>query len=178
MTVFGDPNSFALIVEKLQIWNDGAGYENGIFHFVVDQRIFPRRARVSTLSADLGCLSAGNALVDFPENDAISSLGTEDAFRFLLNGMLPYLLMDENDIPDDFETDYTYQASTNNLEDDGCFAFAIGKGNMVRILAAEIEKVPHGEARRITALSEVWIEKDEVSAIISRAKSALDQGML
>lgn len=171
MTVFGDPNKFALVVEQVQSWNDRDASKNGIFHFIVDRRIFPDKARVATISAELGCLSAGNALIDFPENSAIASLGAPAAFERLLNGMLPYLLMNEDDIPEDFETDYTYQASTGNLEDEGCFAFAVGVGDQVRILAAQLERTGTAEARRVRDVSEVWIKKEELTEIIVQAKS-------
>lgn len=178
MPVFGDPNRFALIAESVHSWNEAPGAGNGIFHFLVDRRVFPRRTRVSALSADIGALSAGNALVDFPSNPAICDLDADEAFRSLLNGMLPYILMDEDEIPDDFETDYTYQASTSNLEDEGCFAFAVGTGSRVRILAAEIERDPSTGARHVVEVSEVWIEKDEVTAIIDGAKQALERSEL
>lgn len=178
MTVFGNPINFALIVKDIKIWSDGANYKNGLFHFVVDQKIFPRRARVATLSADLGCLSVGNALLDCPENEAISDFDAEGAFRGLLNGMLPYILMDEDDIPDDFETDYTYQASTGNLEDEGCLVFAVAVGSRLRILAAEVERYSHCDRYYIRDVSEVWVERDEVASIIGQAKSAFEKGTL
>lgn len=178
MAVFGDPNNFALMVEEIQAWAGDGGHRNGLFHFVVDQNIFPRRARVATLSADLGCLSADNALLDCPENDAISDLDAESAFRLLLSGMLPHILVDEDDILDDFETDYTYQASTYNLEDEGCFVFAVAAGSKLRILAAEIERDCHGSKGWIRGVSEVWVERGEVAAIIAQANAAFEQGAL
>ena len=178
MTVFGDPNNFALIVASVRLWNEEPGAGNGIFHFVVDGRVFPRRARVSALSADIGSLSSGNALVDFPENSKLHGLGADEAFRFLLNGMLPYMLMDEDEIPDDFQTDYTYQASTENLEDENCFAFAVREGHRVRILAAEIEQDCSDLGRRLVDVSEAWIDMEEVTRIIHLAKDALENSNL
>ena len=173
MTVFGDPNNFALIAASVRSWNEKPGAGNGIFHFVVDGRVFPRRARVSTLSADIGSLSPGNALVELPENSEVSSLDADDAFRFLLNGMLPYILMDEDEIPDDFQTDYTFQASTNNLEDENCFAFAVRVGNQVRVLAAEVVPDPCAEGKCLVDVSEAWIDLRELTEIIDIAKEAL-----
>jgi len=178
MTVFGDPNNFALIAASVQSWNERPGLGNGIFHFVVDGRLFPRRARVSALSADIGSLSSGNALVDLPENSAVSSLGADDAFRFLLNGMLPYILLDEDEIPDNFQTDYTYQASTNNLEDENCFAFAVKVGHQVRVLAAEIVLDPLAGGKRLLDVSEAWIDVKELAEIIGLAKEAFKSSSL
>lgn len=178
MTVFGDPNNFALIAASVRSWNDEPGAGNGIFHFVVDGRVFPRRARVSALSADIGSLSKGNALVDLPENSKLHDFAADEAFRFLLNGMLPYILMDEDEIPDDFQTDYTYQASTGNLEDENCFAFAVREGHRVRVLAAEIEQDYSGAGRRLVDVSEAWVDIEEATRIIHLAKDSLENSNL
>jgi len=102
----------------------------------------------------------------------VSSLGADDAFRFLLNGMLPYILLDEDEIPDNFQTDYTYQASTNNLEDENCFAFAVKVGHQVRVLAAEIVLDPPAGGKRLLDVSEAWIDVKELAEIIDLAKEA------
>jgi len=102
----------------------------------------------------------------------VSSLGADDAFRFLLNGMLPYILMDEDEIPDNFQTDYTYQASTNNLEDENCFAFAVKVGHQVRVLAAEIVLDSLAGGNRLLDVSEAWIDVKELAEIIDLAKEA------
>ena len=173
MTVFGDPNNFALIAESVRSWNESSGAGNGIFHFVVDGRIFPRRTRVSALSADIGALSPGNALVDLPENSKIADLGAVDAFTLLLNGMLPYILLHEEEIPDDFETDYTYQASTCTLEDENCFAFAVRVGEHVRVLAGEVERDPSSDTRRVVDVAEACIHRNELSEMIGSVIRAL-----
>ena len=92
--------------------------------------------------------------------------------------MLPYILMNEDEIPDDFQTDYTYQASTENLEDENCFAFAVREGRRVRILAAEIEQDCSDVGRRLVDVSEAWIDIEEVTKIIHLAKDALENSNL
>ncbi len=86
--------------------------------------------------------------------------------------MLPYILMDEDEIPDNFQTDYTYQASTNNLEDENCFAFAMKVGHQVRVLAAEIVLDPLAGGKRLLDVSEAWIDVKEIAEIIDLAKEA------
>lgn len=173
MTVFGDPNRFAMIIEALPQWTSEGGYSNGIFHFVVDQNIFPPTVRVATLSADICCLGEGNALHDLPENQLISGMPAPQAFYEILRTMRPGYVMDEDDVPDDFISDYTYQASTYNLEEGGCYAFAVADGPRVRILAADVHRSEGSMLENSGSwpdVSEVWIERWELASIIEAVR--------
>lgn len=177
MPVFGDPNRFAVMVERVEHWTAPGGHQNGVFHFIVDQAIFPRSMRVATITADVGSLVAMNALVDHPEDERVIGMSPEEAFAELLGNMLPWMVKGEDDIPDDFVTDYTFQASTYNLEDAGCFAFAVASGDQVRILAADTSDLAQngdGRGRAVSELmvSEVWIGKLELAGIIASVVKA------
>ncbi|WP_034461066.1 Imm42 family immunity protein, partial [Buttiauxella noackiae] len=82
-------------------------------------------------------LSENNALLSPPENNALYKMDKLLAFQAMLKVMLPTLLELYVDIPDDFETDYRYQASTYNLEGDSCYVLAVGSEDKVRILGAK-----------------------------------------
>ncbi len=176
MAVYGDPNKFALIVERIEQWTDVKSHANGVFHFVIDQCIYPRRVRVSTLSADIGGLASDNALLSGPQCDAVGGMGAKAAFTFLLNRMRPGHLLSDDDIPDDFVDDYTYQASTDNLENDSCYVFAVGVGDEIRILGAKMESPLDDGPSLIADLAEVWVGRDEVRDIVRQVRSDFGWG--
>ncbi|WP_437610828.1 immunity 42 family protein [Erwinia sp. V71] len=135
--VFGDPNNFAILMEPVSAWSEDAGYNNGLFHFIINGKLFPDNASVATLDGDISCLSEDSALVTIVEDKALFTADKHTAFTTMLNKMLPELLNPDADVPDDFVTDYRYQASTYNLENNMCYAFAVGHNMELRILAAK-----------------------------------------
>lgn len=136
--VFGDPNNFAILVEKIECWTVDGNYENGLFHYVINGFFLPDIAGVATLSGDISCLACENSLVAFPEDHSVFRMPKQEAFKFMLRSMLPLLVDAEEEILDDFEADYKYQASTYNIEDNGCYVFAVSSGDNVRILGAKV----------------------------------------
>jgi len=180
MTIYGDPNIFALLIEAIPQWTSHGGHVNGAFHFIVDQQIFPKTMRVSTISADVGSLWTGNALRDLPEDGELAAAPAGAAFHRLLGRMLPALVMHEDDLPDDFVADYTHQASTHNLEDCGCFAFAVAVDQRVRILAAEVDGVSARHRDSIAAgvwpdVAEAWVDRKELVEILEAVRLRLWQ---
>lgn len=135
--IYGDPNKFAILMDVVPDWTLDNSYKNGLFHFIIDGKFFPDSAGVATLSGDISCLSEDNALLSPPEDNALFNMDKSLAFPFMLKVMLPALLEPDSDIPDDFETDYKYQASTYNLEDESCYVFAVGSEGKIRILGAK-----------------------------------------
>lgn len=175
--IFGDPNKFAILMEHVALWDLGGGYKNGLFHFVVAGRVFPSYASVATLSGDVGCLSEDNALITTPENGKLFNMNKLDAFSNMMNAMLPNLLDPSAEVSDDFETDYRYQASTYNLENDACYVFCVRLMNKVRILAAKVSclsgnDIDGYEWKNFDSIEvhEVILSKDEVHHIVSEVK--------
>ncbi|WP_315710993.1 immunity 42 family protein [Brenneria uluponensis] len=135
--IFGDPNEFAILMDVVPAWTSGDSYKNGLFHFIIDGRFLPDSVGVATLSGDISCLSDDNALLSPPEDNALFNMDKFKAFSTMLKVMLPTMLEPEEDVPDDFETSYKYQASTYNLEDGSCYVLAVSSGDKVRILGAK-----------------------------------------
>lgn len=174
--VSGDPNRFAILAEKIDCWSSGDGYANGLFHYFIDGLIFPPTANVATISGDIHCLTNGNALIDMPINDDLFVLPKKEAFEYMLGIMSPELLDPNSDIPDDFKENYKYQASTYNLENAGCYVFAVRCGDMVRIIGAKllsIGSVQESRGERVE-VCEVFLKTEEVARIVDAVRKVLD----
>ncbi|WP_157953023.1 immunity 42 family protein [Limnobaculum parvum] len=175
--VFGDPNNFAILMELVPPWSLEDNYKNGLFHFIIDGKLFPDSAGVATLSGDVSCLSEDNALLSPLEDSILFSLDKIEAFSTMLRAMLPTLLDPNVDVPDDFETNYSYQASTYNLEDNACYVFAVSSGDEIRILGAKTSYLSGNDIDGYKWINcehldvaEVILQKEEVHKIVNEIK--------
>lgn len=166
--IFGDPYKFAILIKIIDQWSDD-DFINGMFHFCIDGYFFPEEIRTSTLWVDVESLR-NNALVTLPENKELFEKEKQAAFRDLLYMISPSLIDMEE--PNDFESSYMYQASTENIDDAGSIVFAVCLGESVRILAAkyaELEKNNPDSFKWINikhpAIKEVFISKHEINQI-------------
>lgn len=181
--VFGNPNRFAILMELIPCWTEEGNYKNGLFHFIVEAKIFPAWANSSTLSGDILCLEKkNNALIAMPENKELFFMDKEMAFKKLLDAMLPEKLNPDFEYPDDFEEDYTYYAGTYNLEDGGCYVYAIGFEENIRILGARISSLIGNSIdgydqinRDKFNIAEIILPKAEVKQIIHDTKTYFDE---
>lgn len=175
--IFGDPNEFAILIDVVPTWTSDDSYKNGLFHFIIDGGLFPNSVRVATLGGDINCLSNDNALLSPPEDNVLFNMDKLKAFSTMLKVMLPTMLEPEVDVSGDFETDYKYQASTYNLEDDSCYVMAVGSGDNIRILGAKTSylsgnDVDGYEWKNYDYLSiyEIILPKDKIRKIVSDVK--------
>lgn len=176
--VFGDPNNFGILIEKISIWSAENGYENGLFHFCIDGELYPPRAKVASLGSDVFYLSDDNALISLPVENEIFSMDKKEAFFSMLRLMLPDLADPEVDVDESFVSSYLYQASTPNLEEDSCYVFAVSNGQDVRILGAKLSELIENEAgeyfwedKRDIQVKEAIINKSELISIVNQAKN-------
>lgn len=177
--IFGDPNKFAILAKKIPEWTAPDSYVNGMFHFIVGSKLFPDYTVVSTLGTDIGvCLSDKNALISQPEDALLFNMPKEEAFTKMLNAMRPFALNPDADVPDDFEEDCRYQASTQNIEDGGCYVFAASFKNEIRILGAKTSYLSGNisEGRRwknyeTLDVYEIVMPKKDVLEIVKAVKS-------
>lgn len=136
--IFGDPYKFAILVEKVPAWNVHGGYIQGLFHFIIDGKLFPDNITTATLDSVVAVyFNEENALFNPPEDKLIFSMPKEEAFPKMVNAMRPDFLNPDVDIPDDFEENYRYKASTYNIDDEGFYVCAVAYGNKVRILGTK-----------------------------------------
>ncbi|WP_158248842.1 immunity 42 family protein [Chromobacterium sinusclupearum] len=170
--VFGDPNNFAILIDCLPGWSTDGGYKNGIFHFLMGRVIFPPNSSVATLSGDLYCLLNG-ALANPACDEDLFSMVASDAFVFMLRSMLPELAGANELIADDFVPTDLYEASTYNLEESGCYVFAIENNGLVRILGADVRMVEKNDFKWEDGVVEVFVEKEDLRCIISGVEGYL-----
>lgn len=88
---------------------------NGLFHFILDGKMFPEELENSSLGVDLLDFLEGSALVSLPENCEIINMSKEDAFNLMLGLAYPDY-RDDIDDPNDFDNFYFYKASTKILK--------------------------------------------------------------
>ena len=136
--LIGNPYTFAILIDPVSLWCGNGGHINGVFHFYIDGEMFPPGLRNATLGGDVFCLEKDNALKTAPENASLFCMPKQDAYFYMLGRMLPEMVSEESEIGDDFETDYTYNATTYNMDDDCCFVFAVRNGGLLRILGAKV----------------------------------------
>lgn len=181
--IFGNPHKFAILLDCVPEWSLENGYKNGIFHFVIDGALFPSETSVATLGGDLYCMLEGNALLNPREDHELFAMNRLEAFAKMLNAMLPSVLNSDFDVPDDFESDYGYQASTYNLEDNSCYVFAVGCGDKIRVLGAKVGFLSGNDAdgykwtryQHIDVHETILLKKDVVT-IVNKVKSYYEGG--
>lgn len=144
-------------------------YKNGMFHFVIDSAIFPEVAGVATLGGDVKCVKSDNALVKPVDDSKLFHMDAKNAFLLMLKGMLPARLGVEVD--EGFVEDYRFHTSSNSLEEFGCFVFAVGCKNKIRMLGANLNCLySEGDAiagLELVKVSEVIVDKEQIAEIIS-----------
>lgn len=167
--IFGDPINFAILMKYIPQWSQKGSYKNGVFHFIIDSAIFPEVAGVATLGGDVKCMKSDNALVKPVDDSKLFHMDAKNAFLLMLESMLPAKLGIEVD--EGFVEDYRFHASSNNLEEFGCFVFAVGFKKKIRILGADLNCL-YNEGDAVAGLElvkvfEVIVDKEQVMEIIS-----------
>lgn len=182
--VFGDPNKFAIVMELIPCWTVEGSYKNGLFHFIVDAKIFPTWLKVATLEVDILDLTDNNGLITTSDNEKLFYTDKRETFIELMNKMFPDYLNPDIEIPDDFNEDYSYRVSTFNLENDACFVFAVGFKEEIRILAAKTAYLYGDDIKGYKwqdydkfniNVAEIILPKTEVRQIINDVKTYYDE---
>lgn len=138
--IFGDPYQFAVWVQDIPEWGDDS-HRNGLFHFMIDGKIFPECISTASLGAEFNQLNNSNALITLPENCEIFHKPKEDAFHFMLGLAYPDYRSDFVDGSDDFENVFLYKISNLNAQDCGCYIFCVACSGSVRVLGAKVKEL-------------------------------------
>lgn len=163
--IFGDPYRFAIIIENIPEWSNDS-FKNGLFHFCIDGYFFPDELKTSTLWADISSLiDRSNALISYPENKKLFNMNISDAFRVMLGMISPEAIGFEE--ASNFNQNYCYQASTENINDSGFIVFAVSNNDMIKILGAK-----YNELKEDNKGDRYWqyIEKPDIRQIIISKK--------
>lgn len=176
--VFGDPNKFAILMELIPYWTRDGSYKNGLFHFIIDGKIFPTWSNGATHRGDIHFLADDSALFLTPENKQLFSADKRKVFTELMNGILPYPLNADKTALERVEKEQSFQASAYNLEADSCFVFAIGHKENIRLLAAKKaylygDDSDGGQGKNYDRpdIEEIILPKTEVRQIVKEVKA-------
>lgn len=174
--IFGDPYRFAVWVEPVSQWS--GSYTNGLFHLIVNGKMYPNDIRTSTLSSDLSEIAdSACALVSQPFNGDIFSLPTSKAFNNLYG--LAYPEPSESDeYPDQV---FDYCVTSSNVSEFGAYFFAVADEKTVRIIGGKTEKLVKDEKEERNVwqkidspvIEDVIISKDEMNEIILKIRNYL-----
>lgn len=160
--VIGNPNSFSIIFEVIDEWNNPyTSFNNGILLMTVGGTFFPREVQVSTLSRELWLLSS--QLKKIVIQKELFCMSKESAFSII------YDLVHPKDIDDVYN--YNYSITPESFSDKHYYVFAVGDGEKVRILACNKLSYNADESRHSFDNLIVWESTVSIQTIESIAEN-------
>lgn len=148
--IIGDPYRFAFLLERIPQWE--SSHFNGLMFLLVNDNIYPKEVRTTTLCCELPeLLDAQSALRNPVIDTALFRMETAECFRRIAEAVYP----------EDYEidNDYRYLIPFQEINDSGFCVFAVSDGESVRILVGKREQgarsfveetaIPMDEYRRI-----------------------------
>lgn len=161
--IFGDPYELAFVVEVVPEWST-ADFSNGVMFVLVNGITFPKVLCNSTIVSDteaiLGRKRYSPALSTYKDNERIFSMDAKEAFFEMFNLTTAGALEPESDDDIYIENDYSYNATPTGLSDLGCYIFAVGQGDEIRIIAGQFtSRLQFISRNSPLELSEIVIKK-------------------
>ncbi|WP_082305955.1 immunity 42 family protein [Achromobacter piechaudii] len=138
--VIGDPYKFAVLVQNIPEWGSDS-YRNGLFHLIVDGKMFPDELSTATLDVEFGELKNSHALISLPENCEMFRKKKVDAFEIMLGLAYPNYRCGDVDDRQDLSNDFRYKVSGPNAEDQGCHVFCVVCNEEARVLGAKVSEL-------------------------------------
>lgn len=137
--IVGDPSCFAIYFDKVEAWSSAGGYNLGFFCYAIDGVLIPNPSLglVSTLNSEIHYLKIDTSFSNHPEDEYFFSLPKSEAFQAILNITSPGWNGDENEnelLPDN---DWSFKASTPEMEQCGYYVFTIKHMDVVRVIAGK-----------------------------------------
>lgn len=126
--VFGNPDRFAFMIEKIPEWS-ADGFVNGLLYVYVNSEVFPKEHRKTTLSSDLRGLP-NYAFVKPPIDERLYALGDVALFEELRKLRYPAYFGEDKEADDD----YKFDIELRELSDCGYHIFAISDGQNVHVI--------------------------------------------
>ncbi|WP_238923229.1 immunity 42 family protein [Achromobacter ruhlandii] len=173
--IFGNPYEFAVLIEYVPEWSTET-FRYGLFHFMLDGKMFPDELVTSTLDVDLRDFLGYSALVSPPENCEIFKMSKEEAFNLMFELAYPDYHDDVENL-DGIGNIFLYKASTVNIEDFRSHVFCVACNDTVRIIGAKMarllpgpddrnfwERIPNPE------VVEVFVSVDAVKEIVRKVR--------
>ena len=130
--LFGDPNKFAFLIDRVPEWEMG-GWINGIMFVIVNGEVYPKDVRTTTFGSELYSLLTDNSAFINPIND--KELYGKDGPELLRH--LADMTYPPN--PDD-DNDYRFLIPFHEINDSGYHLFILSNGDQVKILVGKWEE--------------------------------------
>lgn len=154
--IFGNPDKFAFLIEKVPEWCDG--FVNGLLYIYVNGEMFPKKLYTTTLS-DVWSLF-DYAFTNPPKDEWLYALPDDELFAELRRLRFPEYFTDDEDEDEDYrydiEYDYRYDIEYYEIGDWGYNIFAVSGGENVRILIGHWENSDNFE---LVNSSEISLEE-------------------
>ncbi|MDE6733310.1 MAG: immunity 42 family protein [Oscillospiraceae bacterium] len=146
--IFGNPDRFAFLIDKVPEWSAG-GYVNGLLYVYVNGEVFPKEHRKTTLSSDLRGLP-NYAFAKLPTDERLYALNDVALFEELRKLRYPAYFGEDKEADDD----YKFDIELRELSDCGYHIFAISDGQNARIIVGywvDLENFEFMNSIKITA---------------------------
>lgn len=163
MLILGNPDTFSILIEIIDEWNEDDTFNNGLLFFSIGGLLFPNKVFSATLSYELSNLV--EQLEGVTMNRELYSMPSKEAFVHFYNKTFPCDSEQEND--------YSFDITPSIFSDNNYFVFAVSNGEFVRVLASELQYNTNSLRHVLEefSLNEVIIPQDELSKIILKLKS-------
>lgn len=152
--LFGDPEKFALVIEKIPEWSDDT-FTNGLLYVFVNGEIFPKELRNTTISTNL-CFLMDSAFVNLTTDRRLYLLPDKELFAKLRALRYPDWFGDGGDKDEDCRFDIDLY----ELSDAGYDIFAVSDGKGVRVLIGYWE-----DSERFELVNSVEMTIDEFARV-------------
>jgi hypothetical protein len=177
MMIFGNPYHFAIWTDFVPGWSEL--YKNGLFHLIINGKLYPYDIRTSTLSSDLYEITDNDcALISQPQNDEIFYLPTEIAFKRLFDLTYPEP-SEQDEYPEQI---FDYCITSSNISScGGCF-FAVANDISLRVIGGVIQQLVKDESDEKNVweyikkplLQDITILKHDLNEIMSNVREYAD----
>lgn len=127
--IIGNPNQFAMFIEKVELWNYTNTNDNGLMFFFVGGKVFPEDA--CDCIQNMTVLSLEKFLKGIPEDREIFDTASENAVKMIINKTYP---ANEN-----MENNYDHVLQMCELLDNNYYLLGTRKSDKVRIISAKID---------------------------------------
>lgn len=122
--IFGIPDRFAFLIEKVPEWSDKT-FTNGLLYVFVNFGMFPKELRNTTLSSELYMLFDSPPPID----ERLYALPDNELFEEFRRLRFPARYSDNEDA----DEEYRFELELHELGDAGYHIFAVSDGENVRV---------------------------------------------
>lgn len=134
--LFGNPEKFAFVIEKVPEWSDES-FANGLLYVFIKWEMYPNEVRNTTISDDLQFLldkERPYGMYYLVNDKELYALSDKKLFAELRRVRCPWLFFDDDDEDQYPEEDYRFDLELDELSLARYNLFAISNGRYVRIL--------------------------------------------